>query len=190
MKRSSFVFVLASASALAACEDKKPEPTAPATATTQASGASSSASKPAPKEVAYDAPKTWQSAPNPNPMRKATFKIPKAEGDPEDAELTVSSASGGVDANVKRWAGQFANAEPKVDKRKVNDLDVVVVEIKGTYSSGGMGGPAVTKEKQMLLGAIVDLGDTQEFFKMVGPEKTVSAARSDFDDFVASFRGK
>lgn len=186
--------------AFAACDDKKPEPTpvtsAPATNTSPTAPATPAASAPAPsaakpQDIAYEAPKSWTSAPNPNPMRKATFKIPKAAGDDDDAELTVSSASGGVDANVKRWAGQFGNATPKVEARKVNGLDVSVVEIKGTYASGGMmGAPATPKEKQMLLGAIVDTGDGQTFFKMVGPEKTVTAARKDFDAFVGSFRAK
>ena len=42
----------------------------------------------------------------------------------------------------------------------------------------------------MLLGAIVDAGERQHFFKMVGPEKTVTAAKKDFEKFVASLRGK
>ena len=196
-------FVLGSAvigaAAFAACDEKKPEPTpvtaAPAAAAppgvTPSALTTATASAAKPQDVAYEAPKAWTSAPNPNPMRKATFKIPKAAGDDEDAELTVSSASGGVDANVKRWAGQFGSATPKVEARKVNGLDVSVVEIKGTYASGGMmGAPATPKEKQMLLGAIVDTGDGQTFFKMVGSEKTVTAARKDFDAFVASFRAK
>jgi hypothetical protein len=195
---------IAGAGLLAACEDKKPEPmpittttaappstSAPAAPASAAPSASASTSAAGPADVAYEAPKAWQSAPNPNPMRKATFKIPKVAGDPEDAELTVSSATGGVDANVKRWAGQFGSATPKVDARTVNGLKVSIVEIKGTYSSGGMmGAPAAPKEKQMLLGAIVELGDGQTFFKLVGPEKTVTAARKDFDAFVGTFRAK
>jgi hypothetical protein len=42
----------------------------------------------------------------------------------------------------------------------------------------------------MLLGAVVDSGDRQHFFKMVGGEKTVTAAKKDFDKFVASLRAK
>ena len=126
----------------------------------------------------------------PCPMRKATFKIPKAAGDAEDAELAVSAASGGVEPNVKRWEGQFGDAKAKTEARTVNGLKVTVVEIKGKFSAGGMGQPATTKPDQMLLGAIVDTGDRQHFFKMTGGEKTVSAARKDFDKFVATFRGK
>jgi hypothetical protein len=123
-------------------------------------------------------------------MRKATFKIPKAGGDTEDAELAVSAASGGVEPNVKRWQGQFGDAKAKTEERTVNGLKVTIVEIKGKFAAGGMGQPTTTKENQMLLGAIVDAGDRQHFFKMTGGEKTVSAARKDFDKFVTTFRGK
>lgn len=162
-----------------------PQASAPSTSTTTAAG---------PDDIGFDAPPGWTSVPNANTMRKATYKITKAAGDTEDAELTVSAAGGGVDQNVKRWAGQFGNAAPKLEPRTVNGLKVTVVEIKGTFAGGGgpmMGGaPSTPKEKQMLLGAIVDTGDRQHFFKMTGPEKTVSGARKDFDKLVASFRAK
>lgn len=146
-----------------------------------------------PDDIAWEVPKSWQSMPNPNTMRKATYKIPKAPGDAEDAELTVSAAAGGVDANIKRWSGQFGDADAKTDARAPNGLKVTVVEIKGTFASGGMGmmgGPTTPKDHYMLLGAVVDGGDRQHFFKMTGPEKTVTAAKKDFDAFVASFRAK
>jgi hypothetical protein len=132
------------------------------------------------KEIAWDAPSSWQTMPNPNSMRKATYKVG------EDSELTVSSAAGGVDANIKRWAGQFGDAQPKTEKKTVNSLDVTVVEIKGAYT--GMGGPK--KDAYMLLGAVVDGGQMQTFFKMTGPEKVVNGARPDFDKLVASLRPK
>ena len=54
-----------------------------------------------------------------------------------------------------------------------------------------MGMPAAAaKEHQMLLGAVVEAGDRQHFFKMVGGEKTVTAAKKDFEKFVASLRAK
>ena len=121
-------------------------------------------------------------------MRKATFKIPKAAGDTEDAELAVSAAAGGVEPNIKRWEQQFGDAKAKTEPRNPNGLKVTVVEIKGNVAAGGMMGmpAAAAKEHQMLLGAVVDAGDRQHFFKMVGGEKTVTAAKKDFDKFVAS----
>ena len=156
-------------------------------------GASSGVAAPAgPEDLAYDVPATWVSAPNPSPMRKATFKIPKAGGDTEDAELAVSSAGGGVEPNIKRWEQQFGDAKAKTEPRSPNGLKVTLVEIKGGVAAGGMMGmPAsAAKEHQMLLGAVVDAGDRQHFFKMVGGEKTVTAAKKDFDKFVASLRAK
>ena len=156
-------------------------------------GASSGVAAPAgPEDLAYDVPATWVSAPNPSPMRKATFKIPKAGGDTEDAELAVSSAAGGVEANIKRWEQQFGDAKAKTEPRSPNGLKVTLVEIKGGVAAGGMMGmpAAAAKEHQMLLGAVVDAGDRQHFFKMVGGEKTVTAAKKDFDKFVASLRAK
>ena len=156
-------------------------------------GASSGVAAPAgPEDLAYDVPATWVSAPNPSPMRKATFKIPKAGGDTEDAELAVSSAGGGVEANIKRWEQQFGDAKAKTEPRSPNGLKVTLVEIKGGVAAGGMMGmpAAAAKEHQMLLGAVVDAGDRQHFFKMVGGEKTVTAAKKDFDKFVASLRAK
>lgn len=200
------VLTIGSAAACAACSKTTPEPEkasesvpSPAaspsmavrSASTAAPSAAAAAAAAGPDDIAYDAPKAWQSVPNANTMRKATYKVPKAAGDAEDAELTVSAAGGGVDANIKRWAGQFGNAEPKKEERTVNGLKVTLVEIKGTFASGGMmGAPATPKDKQMLLGAVVDGGDRQHFFKMTGPEKTVTAAKKDFDAFVSSFRAK
>jgi len=154
-------------------------------------GGPSIAAAAGPGDVAYDAPAAWTSVPNSNSMRKATYKIPKA-GDAEDAELTFSSVGGGLEQNIKRWAGQFGGAEPKTEKRKVNGLDVTIVEMKGAYSGGmpAMGGGGPAKKDQMLLGAVVDGGEMQHFFKMVGPEKTVLAARKDFDKLVSSLRAK
>ena len=154
--------------------------------------ASGAAAAGGPEELAWDAPATWVSAPNPSPMRKATFKIPKAAGDTEDAELAVSAAAGGVDANIKRWEQQFGDAKAKTEPRNPNGLKVTLVEIKGSVAAGGMMGmpAAAAKEHQMLLGAVVDAGDRQHFFKMVGGEKTVTAAKKDFEKFVASLRAK
>jgi hypothetical protein len=189
----------------AACSKTQPEPEktnegpspvpapVPSPVAPSKSGAAtpSPANAAGPDDVGWEAPSAWQSVPNANTMRKATYKIPKAGGDAEDAELTISAAAGGVDANIKRWAGQFGNTEPKTAQRSPNGLKVTVVEIKGTYASGGMmGGASTPKEKYMLLGAVVDGGDRQHFFKMTGPEKTVTAAKKDFDAFVSSFRAK
>jgi hypothetical protein len=143
--------------------------------------------------ITWTAPAAWKVAPNPSPMRKATFKIPKADGDPEDAEMSVSQAGGGVEANIKRWSGQFEGSPNlNVSHRDVGALKVTVVEGHGVWNGGGMpGGPAAgPKTGWALLGAIVESVDPPYFFKLTGPEKTVTAARPDFDAFVGGLKGK
>ncbi len=181
--------------------DKPAEPTpktaperAPAAAPT--SKAPEKAAEPArPSEVVFEAPAGWQKVENPSPMRKATFKIPRAEGDTEDAEMSVSQAGGSVDANVQRWVGQFERGkdDPVARKQiKVGDLDVTTVELHGTFAGSGMPGApsAGPKTNWALLGAIVETQGSLTFFKMTGPDKTIQSAKPAFDKFVEGFRAK
>ncbi len=75
-------------------------------------------------------------------MRKATYTIPRAAGDAEDGELSVSQAGGGLDQNLTRWAGQFDQklADVKREERTTHGLKVMVVEIHGTYKAMAMPG--------------------------------------------------
>jgi hypothetical protein len=144
-------------------------------------------------DIGWEAPTTWQKAENPSPMRKATYKIPHAEGDAEDAELSISQAGGTVDMNVSRWSGQFdhATASVKRSDKTVGELKVTVVEIHGKYNGSGMPGAPATgpKDNYALLGAIVET-TPPTFFKMTGPAKTVDGAKADFDKFIDSVRMK
>lgn len=202
LAREVFFVALSGAIALACAKTPEPEgSSAPKPAGTTAARPSepgSSTAKPAqagPSDLGWDAPAAWQKAENPSAMRKATYKIPKAQGDAEDAEMSVSMAGGSVDANVQRWAGQF-QAKPEAVKktpRTVNGLSVTVVEIQGTFAGSGMPGaaPGDPKASWALLGAIVETSPGMAwFFKMTGPDKTVSAAKADFEKMVDSIRAK
>jgi len=179
--------------ALAGCDKpKEPEPVAKAPEAPKApTSASAPAAEPQKKGLTWEAPASFHSAPNPSAMRKATYKIDKAKGDPEDGELSVIVAGGGVDANVGRWAGQFeGKPTPTLRTRDVGPLKVTHVELEGTFTGGGMPGmaPAAPKPKWRLLGAIVEAGGEATFFKLTGPDATVKAAQRDFDALVASFK--
>jgi hypothetical protein len=143
-----------------------------------------------PGEVAWTTPGAWSTVPNPNSMRKATYKVPRTTGDTEDAELAVSQAGGDLDANITRWEGQFEGG-PKAKKTDVtvDGLKVIVVEIEGAFLGAGMGGPAGGKKTGFkMLAAIAPGASASTFFKLVGPLKTVNAARVDFDGMVKSFK--
>ncbi len=129
-------------------------------------------------------------------MRKATYKIPAQTGDTEQPELAISVAGGGIDANIDRWVQQFGEgAKATLDKRtrKIGEYEVTIVELKGTYQGNSMPGAPQTgpKTNYALLGAIVPVGpDARWFFKMIGPAKSVSAARTDFDALLGSLHAQ
>ena len=139
----------------------------------------------------WKAPARWQVVPNTSTMRIATYRVPHAPGDANDAEVSVTRAGGSPEANAQRWIGQFADDGTRTSKRitrKVGLLEVTIVEVQGTYS-GGMGKEG-SQTGWALLGAIVPAGDTPYFFKLTGPAKTVLAARSEFDALVGSLAPK
>ena len=58
----------------------------------------------------FTAPPAWNPRPSTSPMRVAEFVVPRAAGDPEDAEAIVyffGGSGGSVDANIERWVAQF-----------------------------------------------------------------------------------
>jgi hypothetical protein len=142
--------------------------------------------------IQWTKPAAWEDVKHPSPMRKATYKVTKVEGDPEDAEMSVTQVGGSVDDNIKRWEGQFEEgAAPKTSEQQVGGVKVTVVELSGTFKSGGpmMGGSSEPKKDWMMLSAIAHT-EPAHFFKMTGPKKTVESARSDFDALVDSIAKK
>jgi hypothetical protein len=136
----------------------------------------------------WRAPPRWQLVPNASRFRLATYRIPRAPGDPDDAEFSITQAGGSVEANAERWVGQFdaaGRSTAKRSTRRVGTLDVTVVEAQGTYS-GGMAKDASSGSGYALLGAIVSTPGMPHFFKLTGPAKSVLAARTEFDQMIAS----
>jgi hypothetical protein len=140
--------------------------------------------------LTWTAPAEWKSQ-GERPMRAATYSIPAAKGDSEPAELAVfffgAASGGGVEANVKRWIDQFQKADgtsaakdAKVKKETIAGLPATAVDVKGTYMGGSMMGPSTPKPGYRLLGAIVEGPGGNVFFKLTGPEKTVSGAEKPF----------
>lgn len=143
--------------------------------------------------LSWSVPAGWKADP-PRPMRAATYKIPMAKGDAEDAECGVfyfgQGQGGSVDANVQRWVSQFEGAKPPTPKKEnVSGFDVTTLELEGTFTGGGGPmGPKTSKAGFKLLGAIVEGPEGAVFFKLTGPAKTVEAARADFAKMVKAIK--
>ncbi len=145
----------------------------------------------------WTAPDGWVEERPSSSMRRAQFRVPGVEGD-ADAEAVVfyfgPGQGGDVEANVNRWLQQFTGADggPSSDSSvrdlEVSGLGILRVETRGTYDGGmRMGaGPSGPFPGYMLLGAIAQGPDSNWFFKLTGPEGTVTANAEAFDAWIGS----
>jgi hypothetical protein len=200
------VACLFACNALLGCEKKIAEPTAsaPYPPSPFLSPSSKPATTPAPAgsmqqepmQITWLDPPAFKRVPPSNPMRKASYVVPRAAGDGEDGELTVfyfgPKEGGSIDANVDRWVKQFGEVKPgdvKRADREANGLRQHTVELEsGTFSSGMPGGATKPKENFGLLGGIVEAPSGTYFFKLTGPSKTVKQAKPDFYKLLDSIK--
>jgi hypothetical protein len=148
--------------------------------------------------ITFQAPAAWKQEAPQSEMRRAQLKVEPAKGDEQGAELILFAFPGGagtVDANVARWQQMFRDKDgnpPKVDVKKVKgqNTEATRVELAGNYTPMSFPGQAkqASRDEYRLLGAIVLTSDAGYFLRMVGPEKTVTAARGDFDKLIASLK--
>jgi hypothetical protein len=153
--------------------------------------------------VSYKVPAGWTVEKPTSEMRLAQYKLPKADGDGEDALLILyyfGPGQGGTpEANIERWVNQVKQPDgsPSKDKAKtatltVNGLQVSTVDVLGNYS-GGMSQDSVPKDSKSIFrlrGAIIETPKGSYFVKLTGPEKTVNHWEQDFNDYIKSFEFK
>lgn len=156
------------------------------------------------RTITVTVPEGWKTIEPSSSMRVAQFALPKVAGDKEDAELVVFNfgpgQGGGVQANLDRWYGQFKQPDgsstkdkSKTAKKKTPDgMEVTVVDVSGTYVApkriGDPGAGTFNEPNYRMLAAIVAATDSDYFFKLVGPAKTVAKWSKSFDDFVVSVK--
>jgi hypothetical protein len=136
--------------------------------------------------IVWKDPPKWQRAAGGSTMRKATYKVPAAGGDPEDAEAAVyyfgRTSGGSTDANIQRWTAQFPDVPPgdvKRVERQANGMKQTVVDIQGTYDGSSMTiRESQKKPNYRMLAAVVETPAGSYFFKLTGPQKTVESAKA------------
>jgi hypothetical protein len=150
--------------------------------------------------LAFTAPAAWRSRPAASAMRVAEFVVPKAPGDPEDADVIVYYFGGGggsADANVDRWIGQVQQPDGSSSRDKarresqtINGLKVTTVDVSGTYVAEMRPGATERYNKPdfRVRAAVVETPRGPYYIKMTGPAKTVTAAQSEFMKFLQSLR--
>ena len=163
---------------------------APALDSPKASPARPAGSKPRDVSLAgfqFSVPANWEEQPPKSQFVLAEFSI---SGEGGAARLTLSSAGGGIEANVERWRGQFLRGpndpEPRESEITFDGKKGTLVELAGTYTDM-FGGGSPTKGWRML-GIAVPLGETNYFVKLTGPAATVDPRRDQFLQFIESAR--
>jgi|GEM_PF-545616 len=149
------------------------------------------------------APPGWIVEPPASTMRKAQIRLPRAEGDPEDAELVVfyfgPGQGGEVEANLERWYAQFSQPDGRPSREaavtetlRAGDLPVTFVDLAGTMEPSAMPGGGSTPRRPgwRMLAAIVETPRGNVFIKATGPDRTLSANRGRLLQFILSLEPK
>ena len=148
--------------------------------------------------LAWTSPPGWIVEKPSSSMRRAQYRVPGPGGHAECVVFYFGPGQGGdARSNAERWASQFMQPDGrpsesvmKTSNLTVGGLEVLLVEVTGTYTGGmGMGGPAPSAQPNaMLLGAIVEGPEANWFFKLTGPEATVRSQRAAFEAMIRSLR--
>jgi hypothetical protein len=146
----------------------------------------------------WTVPPGWIAEQPASSMRRAQYRVPGKAGDGECAVFYFGPGQGGDPmSNAVRWAEQFtladgssAQSTMKTSEIEAGGLKMLMVEVAGTYK-GGMtmtAAPAIPKSGYRLLGAVAPGPDANWYFKLTGPDETVSEQRDAFTSMVKSSR--
>ena len=150
--------------------------------------------------LTFVTPDGWKQTPGESAMRVAEFSLPRAPGDADDAQLIVyyfGGSGGSVEANMQRWIGQMqqpdgkpSSAVAKKESRRVNGLNVSLVDVSGTYTAEmSPGSPSHHNNAGYRMRAgVVETSNGPYFIKLVGPGKTIAKWERAFDQFVGSLK--
>ena len=148
----------------------------------------------------FAAPAEWLAETPASSMRKAQYRLPRAQGDPEDAELAVfffGGSGGPVQANIDRWIGQFQKADgspaddaAKTTRRESHGIALTLVDVSGTYNaaSGPMLAEKRSKPNFRMIAAVAEAAGGPWFFKLTGPAATIAKWEREFQKFLDTIR--
>jgi hypothetical protein len=154
-------------------------------------------------ELRYKVPEGWVTEQPTSTMRVAQYKLPKVEGDPEDALLVLyyfgASQGGAVQANIDRWIGQMQQPDgssskdkAKTESRTVNGLKVTTVDLSGTFTAEMTPGSGDRRNNAnyRLRAAVIETPKGNYFAKLTGPSNTVAHWDAAFAEYLKSFEFK
>ena len=144
-------------------------------------------------------PRGWVPKAPSSQMRVAEFVLPKADGDAEDATLTVyffGGTGGTVQANLDRWIGQMSQPDgrPSKDVARTSAMTstagvkMTLVDVPGTYIAEVTPGSTERFNKPgfRLRAAVVESTGGPYYVKLTGPAKTVDKWDASYTAFLKS----
>ena len=154
-------------------------------------------------DLHFKAPDGWVTEKASSSMRVAQYKLPKAEGDNDDASLVLyyfGAAQGGTaQANIDRWIAQMQQPDGSSSKDKaktetttINGLKVTTVDVGGTYTAEMAPGSGSfhNDTNYRLRAAVVETPKGNYFVKLAGPSKTIARWDQAYTDYLKTFEFK
>lgn len=145
-------------------------------------------------------PADWKQEMPTSSMRLTQFKLPKAEGDKEDAELALfvfPGGSGTVQQNLDRQVAKFQppagkdKVEQKVEKIKVGTIEATYQDISGTFIKKPFPmaekGTPIPDYRQLYV--VFEAKDGKQYYMtLLGPAKTVEKHKKPFEEWLKNFK--
>ena len=154
-------------------------------------------------ELRFKAPDGWTVEKPTSSMRVAQYKLPKVEGDKDDATLVLyyfgATQGGTAQANIDRWIGQIqqpdgsdSKSKAKTESMTVNGLNVSTVDVTGVYTAEMAPGSKTfhNDADYRLRAAVIETPKGNYFVKLAGPAKTIARWDQSYNDYLKSFEFK
>ena len=148
----------------------------------------------------FDVPTEWIKTEPSSSMRVAQFELPRVDGDPEDAECVVyyfGSEGGSLEANLERWTNQMVQPDDRTSadvatttSYDVAGMQVTMLDVPGIFAALVHPGAKMRYFKRgfRLKAAVVETPDGPFFFKLTGPDRTVTRWDPTFASLIDSIR--
>jgi hypothetical protein len=150
--------------------------------------------------LAFTVSEKWKNVKPESAIRVAEYELPGSGGPAQMAVFYFGkNQGGGIEDNIKRWAGQFT-ADPsttstggaQVARVEKENLRLALVKTEGTYDPGSMGPMAPSsgpKPNSALFGLVVEGGpEGSVFIKVTGPKATLAEQDKDLEAMAQSVR--
>lgn len=138
----------------------------------------------------FTVPAPWTEGTPTGMFDKAALNYPIEGGTALIAKFSeFPGGAGGIEANVKRWIGQFEGGAPETKREdlKFGDTEVVLMTLTGTFLDGPpMSSNKTPRPDYTMLGAILMGPEVATFVKFTGPKADVAKAAEAFRKLVTS----